>query len=165
LKFTNLGSNIIILLLLSALGWGGIFALFAVWLIGAPTFVGWSIVLLFLLGTLVCLCLMGLEIFRPADLQKKQDAARGQPLKHPPHVPAQQLDDFPKAASPPPPEILPLPVLQISLPTLAPLQQHALGGVIVRQMQPVAPQTPAAPPITQPLQPQSAITGRLRRGN
>lgn len=153
MKFTNLGSNVILLLLLSALAWGGLFAVFAVWLIGAPTFIGWGIVSFFLFGSIICLCLMGLEIFRPADVQKMQEPAKEQPLRSPPEDPGPQPDDFQKAAPSLSPEILPLPVLQISLPTLAPLQQHALGGVLVRQNQPMAAQTPAAPPITQSIRP------------
>lgn len=153
MKFTNLGSNIIVLLLLSALGWGGVFALFAVGAVGAPPVVGWSIVSLFLLGILICLGLMGLEIFRPGDTHPKQDVMKQQSLGPPPEVPAQELDDFTQTTTP---QVHPLPGLQISLPTLAPLQQHALGGVIVRQMQPPASQSPATLPIAQSTHPQEA---------
>lgn len=111
---------------------------------------------MFLLGTLTCLGLMGLEIFRPVQTHKKNEATKEQPLKRPPEVPIQRLDDFPQIASPLPPDVVPLPGLQISLPTLAPLQQHAFGGMLVRPLQTLANPSPAAPPITQSIRTQES---------
>ncbi|GAA5125724.1 hypothetical protein GCM10023212_28030 [Luteolibacter yonseiensis] len=165
MKFTNLGSNVILLLLLSALAWGGIFALLVVYLIGTPSFVGWLIVSLFLTGMVVCISLMGLEIFRPSNAEK-QDSTKQQPLKGPPKISELQLDDFPPVASQTPspasPAVHLLPPLQVPLPALAPLQQHALRSVLTLQMQPPSAQPP---PITQSLRPQeSAVSGSLPGG-